>query len=279
MRLLRPQSAISKADDGLAKTFFFQLVFASHESAVRRLCGGWQPGRSNLVVKKIFMQQSRLCMLFVLCGKKLGGSMAIGLTKRQGDILGFIREHTAVRGYPPSFREIGRQFGIKSTNGVKVHLDALERKGYITRGARVARGIEMNLDAKAAGSVRQVPIIGRVAAGVPILAEQNLDGYLAVDTTFVQADGVFALTVSGDSMKDAGIYNGDYVLGKPVAQYFPGDVIVAIIGDEATVKRYYPEGDRVRLEPANSSYGPIIVEKGLYDFRIAGKVIAVMRRM
>jgi len=205
--------------------------------------------------------------------------MAIGLTKRQGDILGFIREHTAVRGYPPSFREIGRQFDIKSTNGVKVHMDALERKGYITRGARVARGIEINSDVKTAGSVRQVPIIGRVAAGVPILAEQNLDGYLAVDTTFVQADGVFALTVSGDSMKDAGIYNGDYVLGKPVAQYFPGDVIVAIIGDEATVKRYYPEGDRVRLEPANSSYGPIIVEKGLYDFRIAGKVIAVMRRM
>ena len=210
--------------------------------------------------------------------------MAIGLTKRQSEILDFIREHIATRGFPPSFREIGKQFGIKSTNGVKVHMDALGRKGYINRGVRLARSIEITplggSEAKPAGStVRQVPIIGRVAAGVPVLAEQNLDGYLAVDTTFVQADGVFALTVSGDSMKDAGIYHGDYVLGKPAAQYFPGDIIVAIIGDEATVKRYYPEGERIRLEPANTAYGPIIVEKGLYDFRIAGKVVAVMRRV
>ena len=212
--------------------------------------------------------------------------MAIGLTKRQREVLDFIREEIIRRGYPPSFREIGARFTIKSTNGVKVHMDALERKGYINRSSRLARGIELTRLGGAEGmshrfgtGVRHIPIVGKVAAGVPILAEENLDGYLAVDSTFVQADGVFALTVSGDSMKDAGIFNGDRVLAKPAAQYFPGDIVVAVIGDEATVKRYYPEEDRVRLEPANAAFGPIIVEKDLSGFRIAGKIIAVMRRM
>jgi len=210
--------------------------------------------------------------------------MTSGLTNRQREVLDFIKDEIAGRGYPPSFREIASNFDIKSTNGVKVHMDALEKKGYINREPGLARGIELTSLAGAKESqnmrnIRQVPIVGRIAAGVPILAEENLDGYLAVDTTFVQADGVFALIVTGDSMKDAGIFHGDYVLGKPASQYFPGDIVAAIIGDEATVKRYYPEGDRVRLEPANAAYGPIIVEKNLDDFRLAGKIVAVMRRM
>lgn len=210
--------------------------------------------------------------------------MTIGLTNRQREVLDFIKDEIVRRGYPPSFREIASNFGIKSTNGVKVHLDALEKKGYINRDPGLARGIELTPlagaeDASIIRNIRKVPIIGRIAAGVPILAEENLDGYLAVDTTFVQADGVFALVVTGDSMKDAGIFHGDYVLGKPASQYFPGDIVAAIIGDEATVKRYYPEGDRVRLEPANPAFGPIIVEKDLDDFRVAGKIVAVMRKM
>lgn len=210
--------------------------------------------------------------------------MTIGLTARQREILDFIRDEVTGHGYPPSFREIGANFGIKSTNGVKVHMDALEKKGYIKRVSHLARGIELTALGGAEkafniGRIRQVPIVGRVAAGTPTLAEENLDGYLSVDTTFIQADGVFALVVTGDSMKDAGIFHGDYVLGKPVSQYFPGDIVVAIIGDEATVKRYYHEDDHVRLEPANPAYGPIIVEKDLADFRVAGKVVGLMRRM
>lgn len=209
--------------------------------------------------------------------------MAIGLTKRQQEVLDFIRSEIAGRGYPPSFREIGAHFGIKSTNGVKVHMTALEKKGYINRESRLARGIELTplagAESKPPIGVHHIPVVGRIAAGTPVLAEENLDGYLAVDNTFVQGEGIFALTVSGDSMKDVGIFHGDYVLGKPASTYFPGDVVVAIIGDEATVKRYYPEDKRVRLEPANPAYGPIIVEEGLPDFRIAGKVIGVMRRM
>ena len=212
--------------------------------------------------------------------------MAIGLTKRQQEILDFIRSEITGRGYPPSFREICVRFGIKSTNGVKVHMNALQKKGYIIRESRLARGIELTPLAGAKdksplseAGVRHVPVVGRVAAGMPVLAEENLDGYVAVDNAFIQGEGVFALTVSGDSMKDVGIFHGDYVLGKPASTYFPGDVVVAIIGDEATVQRYYPEDERVRLEPANPAYGPIIVEENLPDFRIAGKVIGVMRRM
>ncbi len=209
--------------------------------------------------------------------------MTIGLTRRQQEILEFIREKITGHSLPPTFREIATRVGIKSTNGVKVHMDALEKKGYISRASRLARGIELipqSVEEKQPSqSVRYLPVVGRVAAGAPVLAEENLDGYLAVDSTFVQTDDVFALTVSGESMKDAGIFNGDYVLGKPAAQYFPGDVVVAIIGDEATVKRFYPEENRVRLEPENPAYGPIIVENDLAGFRIAGKVIGVMRRM
>jgi len=209
--------------------------------------------------------------------------MTIGLTRRQQEVLDFIRQEVTDRGYPPSFRDVAAHFGIRSTNGVKVHYDALEKKGYIRRNPRLARGIELTelagADDRPVIDTSHVPVVGRVAAGAPILAEENLDGYIAVDNTFIQGDGVFALVVKGDSMKDAGIYHGDYVLGKPASAYFPGDVVVAVIGDEATVKRYYPEGERVRLEPANPAYGPIIVENAIADFRVAGKVIGVMRRM
>ncbi len=209
--------------------------------------------------------------------------MTIGLTMRQQEVLEFIRDEMTEHSRPPTFREVAARFGIKSTNGVKVHMDALEKKGYITRDSHLARGIELTPlsgeEKRPVQNVRYLPVVGRVAAGAPVLAEENLDGYLAVDSSFIQADGVFALTVSGDSMKDAGIFNGDYVLGKPVSQYFPGDIVVAIIGDEATVKRYYPEDDRIRLEPENPAYGPIIVETDLSSFRVAGKVIGVMRRM
>jgi len=207
--------------------------------------------------------------------------MAIGLTRRQQEILDFIREDIAVRGYPPTFREVADRFGIKSTNGVKVHMDALERKEYIRRDRGLARGIEIidHEEQRRAARTEEIPLVGRVAAGAPILAEENLDGYIAIDSSFVQTDNVFAVTVRGDSMTGAGIYHGDYVFAKKDATFFPGDVVVAVIGDEATVKRYYQEENRVRLEPANEAYGPIIIEKDTPKFYVAGKVVGVLRRM
>jgi len=207
--------------------------------------------------------------------------MTIGLTTRQREILNFIREEVAVRGYPPSFREIAKQFGIRSTNGVKVHMDALERKGYIRRDPGLARGIELTDQGESTvtGKVNRIPVVGRVAAGAPILAEENVEGYIAVDSTFIQTENVFSLMVRGDSMKDAGIYSGDYVFAKKDATVFPGDVVVAVIGDEATVKRYYRDDSRIRLEPANEAYGPIIVDADTPQFYVAGKVIGVLRHM
>ncbi|MFC1734083.1 transcriptional repressor LexA [candidate division KSB1 bacterium] len=207
--------------------------------------------------------------------------MTLGLTVRQQEILDFIREEVMVRGYPPSFREVAKQFGIKSTNGVKVHLDALERKGYIRRDPGLARGIELTDQAAdaAALKVEKVPIVGRVAAGSPILAEENLEGHIAVDGSFIQTENVFSLRVRGDSMVNAGIYHGDFVFAKKDATIFPGDIVVAVIGDEATVKRYYRDEDHIRLEPENDAYGPIIIEADIPNFSIAGKVTGVLRNM
>ncbi len=207
--------------------------------------------------------------------------MTAGLTKRQQEILDFIREEVEVRGYPPSFREIAAEFGIKSTNGVKVHMDALERKGYIRRDPGLARGIELmdHGSGSMANKVVKIPIVGRVAAGAPILAEENIESYIAVDSSFIQTDNVFSLQVRGDSMTNAGIYHGDFVFAKKDANFFPGDIVVAVIGDEATVKRYYKDSDRIRLEPENEAYGPIIVDSDTPKFTVAGKVIGVLRHM
>ncbi len=207
--------------------------------------------------------------------------MTIGLTIRQQEVLDFIRGWIAEKGYPPTIRDIQKPFGIKSTNGAKVHLDALEKKGFIFRNRGISRGIELTELSGKKGPDRtvKVPIVGRVAAGAPILAEDNWDGELTVDERFVQTGELFALEVRGDSMVNAGIYNGDYVIAKKDRSYFPGDIVVAVIGDDATVKRFYHDTDRVRLEPENESYGPIIVDDETPGFYIAGKVIALQRKM
>ena len=199
------------------------------------------------------------------------------LTERQKRVLEFIRSEIEERGYPPTFREIGKEFGIRSTNGVNVTLGALERKGYLRRRSKVSRGIEV-----IGGSfryVKRVPLVGKVAAGEPILAEQNIDGEIAVDNFYLTGEGVFALRVRGDSMKDAGILDGDHVFVRQQPAADSGDIVVAVIGDEATVKYYYPEKGRVRLEPASQNYGPIIIEENTPGFRIAGKVIGLIRKI
>lgn len=199
------------------------------------------------------------------------------LTERQRKIFDFIRSVIEEKGFPPTYREIGKQFGIKSTNGVNATLIALEKKGYLKKHSKLSRGME--LVEETASLMRKIPLIGRVAAGEPVLAEENIEGDIGIDNSFFSGESIFALTVRGDSMKDAGIYDGDRVFVR--LQHFAdaGDIVVAIIGDEATVKYYYPERERIRLEPANENFGPIIVETDTPGFRIAGKVVGLIRKM
>ncbi len=205
------------------------------------------------------------------------------LTDRQKEILGFIRQHVKKIGYPPSIREIGQAFGIRSTNGVRGILQALERKGEIRRSPNLSRGIELvkpearviPLDT----AVTNIPIVGRVAAGQPILAEQNIEGVVAVDRDLLKGDNTFALRVKGDSMVGAGIFDGDLVFAKQQSNLSKGDIVVALIDDEATVKYYHPDNSTIRLEPANRFYGPIVVDRSTPGFNIAGKVVGVFRKV
>jgi repressor LexA len=208
--------------------------------------------------------------------------MAKDLTARQREIFEFIKNMIRTKGRPPSIREIGERFKINSTNGVRAVLEALERKGFIKRDSYTSRGIELLkeiLDQTDSNRFREVPCVGRVAAGTPIWAEQNIEGSFLLDRDFVPGEEVFSLKVSGDSMIDAGIFDGDFVLVKRQDMANAGDVVVAQIGDEATVKKFFPEKLRIRLEPANSDYGPIMVERNTPGFAIAGKVIGLLRRM
>jgi repressor LexA len=199
------------------------------------------------------------------------------LTAKQRRMLDFISDCIQRSGAPPTIREIGRRFRMSSTNSVRDVLNALVRKGYIRRKPLVSRGIELVQDW--ASSFVTVPVVGRIAAGLPLTAVENLEGNVAVDSSLVSGGRVFSLRVTGDSMREAGIFDGDMVLVRQQPTAERGEIVVAIIGEEATVKRYYPERNRVRLEPANPTYEPIIVEKKAPGFFIAGKVIGLLRRM
>src|SRR5579871_2417867 len=199
------------------------------------------------------------------------------LTDRQREILDFITQSIRERGYPPTLREIGLHFGIRSTNGVNDHLRALEKKGHLQREDLKSRalrpvgprGAPMRTPTREEDMV-EVPLVGRVAAGVPLLAVENVEDTVKVDRFFIgQTREVFALRVKGESMIEDGILDGDYIFVKKQLQASRGDIVVAMIsgsaGDEATVKRYYPEGDTIRFQPANAAMQPIIVRKK--DFR------------
>ncbi|MDP8238147.1 MAG: transcriptional repressor LexA [Candidatus Hatepunaea meridiana] len=201
-------------------------------------------------------------------------------TKRQQQVFDFIAEEMHIRGRPPTLREIGTHLSIGSTNAVRSLLTALERKGYVRRKAYLSRGIELlktphNVNL---GGIVSVPIVGRVAAGQPLLAEENLEGNILIDKDLLRANDGFALKVKGQSMIEAGIRDGDIVVARPNQSVETGSIVVAVIGDEATVKYFYPERERIRLEPANAHFGPIIVEKNTPGFRIAGKVVGLYRK-
>ena len=205
------------------------------------------------------------------------------LTERQQAIYDFIATVIRGRGAPPTIRDIMEEFDISSTNGVRTTLAALEKKGHIRRHPRLSRGIELVDVAErelVATETREIPLLGRVAAGEPILATQNIDTVLHVDKSMCTATGeLFALRVHGESMRDAGILDGDIVLARHQQTADRGDIVVALIDDEATVKRYAPEAGAVRLLPENESFSPIVVTEGSGEFRIAGKVVGLMRQM
>jgi repressor LexA len=201
------------------------------------------------------------------------------LTDRQREILDFISRSIAKRGYPPTLREIGSHFGIKSTNGVNDHLRALEKKGYLQREDLKSRALRPIVSST--GQIVEVPVLGRVAAGQPLLATRNYEDTVKVDRFFIGENReVFALRVKGQSMIEDGIFDGDYVFVRKQLQANAGETVVVMIGDEATVKRYYPEGDTIRFQPANAQMEPILVRKR--DFKsvnILGIVIGVYRKM
>jgi repressor LexA len=212
------------------------------------------------------------------------------LTDRQREILEFITHSIGDRGYPPTLREIGTHFGIRSTNGVNDHLRALEKKGYLQREDLKSRALRpvtipgatpIGGRAQSDADVIEVPVIGRVAAGAPLLAVENVQDTVHVDRFFIgQTREVFALRVKGESMIEDGIFDGDFIFVRKQLQANRGDTVVAMIGDEATVKRYYPEGDTIRFQPANAAMQPILIKKR--DFKsvnIIGVVIGVYRKM
>ena len=202
--------------------------------------------------------------------------MAKGLTKRQQEILQYIQDYVRKEGYPPSIREIGRDFEIGSLRGVTVHLDALERKGYISR-SNTPRSIKVTHDVTPAPvGVRMLPLVGSIAAGIPILAEQQVEDTFPVPAEMVRnVPDAFLLQVKGDSMIGDGILPRDLVVIKPQKTANQGDLVAALLGDEATVKRISYDRDAVRLLPSNSAYEPIIVDRD--DSAIIGKVIGLIR--
>ncbi|MFO0614168.1 MAG: transcriptional repressor LexA [Polyangiaceae bacterium] len=217
-----------------------------------------------------------------------------GLTDRQQQVLRYIRESITERGYPPTLREIGAHMGIRSTNGVNDHLRALERKGYLTREdmkSRALRPIDLEgigdaaapaNDAGDDGSTVAIPLLGRIAAGAPILAEEQVEDRLKIDRNLLGRGGgdVFALRVQGDSMIEAGVFSGDIIFVRKQSTAQKGEMVAALIGDEATVKYYHPERDYIRFQPANAQMAPILVRAS--DFKptmLLGVVVGVFRRV
>jgi len=230
--------------------------------------------------------------------------MADALTQRQREILDFISSSIAERGFPPTLREIGEHFSIRSTNGVNDHLKALEKKGHLRREDLKSRAmrpvlpdgsgemVPLRRGAMGTGNVQivqpptddemaEIPILGRVAAGQPILAVENISDTVRIDRVLIGGHReVFGLRIVGESMIEDGIFDGDYVFVRKAPTASAGDIVVAMIEGEATVKRYYPEGDRIRFQPANSNMEPIYVRRSEFkSVDIIGIVVGIYRKL
>lgn len=195
---------------------------------------------------------------------------------KQSEILQFIKNEICDKGYPPSVREICTAVGLKSTSTVHGHLERLEKKGYIRRDPTKPRAIEILDDFINKKEMINVPVVGRVTAGQPILAVENIDDTFPLPLDYIRSNNeVFMLRVQGESMIEAGILDGDYIIVEQKSTAINGDIVVALIGDEATVKTFYKESGYIRLQPQNSSMAPILVK----DVKILGKVIGLFRRI
>ena len=196
------------------------------------------------------------------------------LTKRQKEIFDYIGRYAGKYGYPPTVREIGKAVGLHSSSTVHAHLANLEKSGLLRRDPSKPRAIEVLVDkAKSAIQPSGLPLVGNVAAGAPILAEENIEEYVDVPDVIGGEDGDYILRVRGESMKNAGILEGDFVIVRPADEAPNGEIVVALVEDEATVKRIYRENDHIRLQPENETMDPIITR----DAQVLGKVIGVFR--
>jgi repressor LexA len=203
------------------------------------------------------------------------------LTKRQQEIFDFIRKYSAKYGYPPTVRDIGKAVGLASSSTVHAHLANLEKIGLLRRDPSKPRAIEL-LDravGNAVDSMRSMvraeglPLLGSVAAGQPVLAEENIEDYISVPEVAGGADGQYLLRIRGDSMKNAGILEGDFVVVRPQDTAQEGDIVVALLGEEATVKRFYREADHIRLQPENETMEPIRSK----EVKVLGRVVGLLR--
>lgn len=202
--------------------------------------------------------------------------MAYGkISKKQDEILSYIKEEILQKGYPPTVRDICDAVGLKSTSSVHAHLETLEKNGYIKRDPTKPRAIEIIDDSfqLVRHEMASIPIVGTVAAGQPILAQQNIDGYFPLPVEMVPNCETFVLKVKGESMINVGIYDGDSIFVKCCNTANNGDTVVALIDDSATVKTFYKENGHIRLQPENDNMDPIIVD----DCQILGKVFGVFR--
>ena len=199
----------------------------------------------------------------------------LNLTKRQQEIFEFIKRYSAQHGYPPTVRDIGKAIGLTSSSTVHTHLSNLEKLGLIRRDPTKPRALELLVDkAKQVVGPSGLPLVGRVAAGQPLLAEENIEDYVELPPIAGGEDGEFVLRVHGDSMKDVGILDGDHVAVHRQDTAADGEIVVALVGDEATVKRFFKEPDHIRLQPENPDMEPIRTR----DVQILGRVVGVCRR-
>lgn len=202
------------------------------------------------------------------------------LTSTQKKVFIFLKNYLREKGFPPTLREIATHFGLKGPKAPQKTIAILERKGYLRRVPGGSRAIEiLGGSPFHAGQILSLPIVGRVRAGEPILAIENIEGYINLDKSLVSSEDVFLLRVQGDSMIEAHIQDGDFALVKPQPNAENGEIVVALIEDEATIKRIFMKKDLIRLEPANPSMEPIVVRKGEKKISIVGKVVGIFRKL
>ncbi|PJA95348.1 MAG: transcriptional repressor LexA [Ignavibacteriales bacterium CG_4_9_14_3_um_filter_34_10] len=202
------------------------------------------------------------------------------LTDRQKEILDFIKEYLGFNGYPPTLREIAKQFNIASTFGIKRHLDALQKKGYLSVESFASRAISLTenpTEKNQQNNSVEIPVVGRVAAGYPLMSEENIEGSISIQSGLLKNKSeIFGLKVKGESMKNAGIFEGDIIIVNQQKDAVNGDIVVALLDNEATVKRFSNKNNQITLMPENENYNPIEVNNS-DEFSIIGKVMGVFR--